>query len=58
MLCGWFRQGYQQPVHLFGRKKGSGESVWDTKKKLGLLSTEFHMECVSMWRRAKVVRAR
>ena len=35
--------GYQQDVHLFGRKKGSGESVWEIKAQLGLLSTEFHM---------------
>ena len=37
-------QGYQQPLHLSGKRKGSGESVWDTKRKLGLLTTEFHME--------------
>ncbi len=35
--------GYQCDVHLFGRKKGSGESVWDIKSQLGVLSTEFHM---------------
>jgi hypothetical protein len=31
--------GYTVDVHLFGRKKGSGESVWDIKAHLGLLST-------------------
>jgi molybdate transport system ATP-binding protein len=35
--------GYQCDVHLFGRKKGSGESIWDIKSQLGVLSTEFHM---------------
>ena len=35
--------GYQQDVHLFGRKKGSGESVWQIKAQLGVLSTELHM---------------
>lgn len=34
---------YQQDVWLFGRKKGSGESIWEIKQQLGLLSTEFHM---------------
>lgn len=38
--------GYRQDIHLFGRKKGSGESVWDIKKQLGLLSTEFHMQYI------------
>ncbi|CAK0838853.1 unnamed protein product, partial [Prorocentrum cordatum] len=34
---------YQQDVWLFGRRKGSGESIWEIKQQLGLLSTEFHM---------------
>ena len=38
--------GYRQPVYLFGRKKGSGESVWSIKEQLGLLSTEFHMQYI------------
>lgn len=39
-------QGYQNDVHLFGRKKGSGESIWEIKSQLGVLSTEFHMEYI------------
>jgi molybdate transport system ATP-binding protein len=39
-------QGYQNDVHLFGRKKGSGESIWEVKSQLGVLSTEFHMEYI------------
>ena len=36
--------GYaQEHLYLFGRRKGSGESVWQIKSQLGLLSTEFHM---------------
>ena len=28
-------QGFRQDLWLFGRKKGSGESIWDIKKQLG-----------------------
>jgi len=33
-------QAYSQPVYLFGRKRGSGESIWDIKKKIGFVSPE------------------
>ncbi|WP_242132206.1 ATP-binding cassette domain-containing protein [Aestuariivivens marinum] len=33
-------KAYHQDITLFGVKKGSGESVWDIKKKIGYLSTE------------------
>ncbi len=33
-------KGYGQDVILFGRKKGSGESIWDIKKKIGYFSSE------------------
>ena len=46
LITGDNLQGYRQDVHLFGRKKGSGESVWEIKKQLGLLSTEFHMQYI------------
>ncbi|CAL1131106.1 unnamed protein product [Cladocopium goreaui] len=36
--------GYTQNLHLFGRQKGSGESIWDIKKQLGVISSELHME--------------
>jgi len=32
-------QGYGNEIFLFGRKKGSGESVWEIKEKLGYVST-------------------
>ena len=32
-------KGYGQDIELFGRKKGSGESVWEIKKKIGSFST-------------------
>ena len=36
-------QGYANDIHLFGRKKGSGESIWEIKEKLSMVSAEFQM---------------
>ncbi len=35
MITGENPKGYGQKLYIFGRKKGSGESVWDIKKKIG-----------------------
>ena len=35
MITGENPKGYGQDLHIFGRKKGSGESVWDIKKRIG-----------------------
>ncbi len=35
MLTGENPKGYGQELFLFGKKKGSGESIWDIKKKIG-----------------------
>ncbi|KQC31371.1 ABC transporter ATP-binding protein [Flagellimonas eckloniae] len=35
MIIGDSHKGYGQDLTLFGQKKGSGESVWDLKKKIG-----------------------
>lgn len=35
MITGENPKGYGQDLYIFGRKKGSGESVWDIKKKIG-----------------------
>ncbi len=35
MLTGENPMGYGQDLHLFGYKKGSGESIWDIKKNIG-----------------------
>jgi molybdate transport system ATP-binding protein len=36
-------QGYANDIWLFDRKRGSGESIWDIKKKIGYLSPELHL---------------
>lgn len=35
MLTGENPKGYGQELYLFGKKKGSGESIWDIKKNIG-----------------------
>ena len=36
-------QAYANKIHLFGQRRGSGESIWDIKKKTGFLSPELHV---------------
>lgn len=38
MITGENSKGYGQDLYLFGQKKGSGESIWDIKKKIGYYS--------------------
>ena len=38
MITGDNVKGYGQQLYIFGRKKGSGESVWDIKNKIGYLT--------------------
>ncbi|MDX2495820.1 MAG: ATP-binding cassette domain-containing protein, partial [Desulfuromusa sp.] len=39
LITGDNTQAYGNDIRLFGRKKGSGESVWDIKKQIGYIST-------------------
>jgi molybdate transport system ATP-binding protein len=43
LLCGDHPQAYSNDVRLFGRRRGTGESVWDVKRRVGLVSPEFHL---------------
>ncbi|MEO6917102.1 MAG: ATP-binding cassette domain-containing protein [Chitinophagaceae bacterium] len=36
-------QAYANRIYLFDRKRGSGESIWDIKKKIGFVSPELHL---------------
>lgn len=38
MITGDNVKGYGQQLYIFGRKKGTGESVWDIKSKIGYLT--------------------
>ncbi len=43
LLCGDHPQAYANDLWLFGRKRGSGESIWDIKRHIGLVSPELHL---------------
>ena len=36
-------QAYANDIYLFDRKKGSGESIWDVKRRIGYVSPELHL---------------
>jgi len=42
LITGDHPQAYANKVFLFDRKRGSGESIWDIKKKIGFVSPELH----------------
>lgn len=44
LITGDNKQVYANDVHLFGIKRGSGESIWDIKKQLGIVSYRLHVE--------------
>lgn len=35
-------QAYRCNIHLFGHKRGSGESIWELKRRIGYVSPEMH----------------
>ena len=36
-------QSYANTLYLFDKKRGSGESIWDIKKRIGYVSPEMHL---------------
>lgn len=55
LIDGENHMAYGQEVYLFGRKRGSGESVWDIKARFGVVSNELHNRYVKGWRVLDVV---
>jgi molybdate transport system ATP-binding protein len=43
MITGDQLQAYANEIYLFGRRRGSGESIWDVKQRVGLVSSEFQL---------------
>jgi molybdate transport system ATP-binding protein len=43
MITGDHPQAYANEVYLFGRRRGSGESIWEIKQRLGMVSSEFQL---------------
>lgn len=42
LINGDHPQAYGHDLSLFGQKRGSGESIWDIKEKIGIISPEMH----------------
>ncbi len=42
LICADNPQGYACDITLFGRSRGSGESIWDIKRHIGYVSPEMH----------------
>ncbi|WP_207532615.1 ATP-binding cassette domain-containing protein [Desertivirga arenae] len=42
LINGDHPQSYTNNFYLFGKKRGSGESIWDIKEHIGIISPEFH----------------
>lgn len=42
LICADNPQSYARGITLFGKKRGSGESIWDIKKHIGYVSPEMH----------------
>ena len=42
LINGDHPQAYGHDLSLFGNKRGSGESIWDIKQKIGIISPEMH----------------
>jgi molybdate transport system ATP-binding protein len=43
LICADHPQAYRNELFLFGQRRGSGESIWDIKRRIGLVSPELHL---------------
>lgn len=43
LVAGDNPQAYANRIFLFGKRRGSGESIWDIKKRIGMVSSELHL---------------
>ncbi|MFQ5484564.1 MAG: ATP-binding cassette domain-containing protein, partial [Desulfobacterales bacterium] len=43
LITGDNPQAYANEIYLFGRRRGSGETVWDIKKLIGIVSSAFQI---------------
>jgi molybdate transport system ATP-binding protein len=44
MITGDHPQAYSNDLQLFGRRRGTGETVWDIKKNVGVVSGKLHRD--------------
>jgi len=43
MIAGDHPQAYANEIYLFGRRRGTGESIWEIKRRISLISPEFQL---------------
>ncbi|HRP55505.1 ATP-binding cassette domain-containing protein [Agriterribacter sp.] len=43
LITGDNTKAYANEIYLFDRRRGSGESIWDIKRKIGYVSPEMHL---------------
>lgn len=55
LINGENHKAYGQDVSLFGKRKGSGETIWELKAKFGVVSNELHNKYQKGWRLLDVV---
>ncbi len=44
LITGDNMQVFREKVSIFGKRRGSGETIWDIKKRLGIVSYRLHVE--------------
>ena len=52
LITGDHPQAYANQIRLFGRQRGSGESIWEIKERIGIISPELHWyfdKTASVW---------
>ncbi|MFC7524523.1 ATP-binding cassette domain-containing protein [Parapedobacter sp. GCM10030251] len=52
LITGDHPQAYANRIRLFGHRRGSGESIWEIKERIGLISPELHWyfdKTASVW---------
>lgn len=48
-------QAYSKEIYLFGKKRGTGETIWDIKRRIGFTSPELHAYFRYNYKALKVV---
>ncbi|WP_099609166.1 molybdate ABC transporter ATP-binding protein ModF [Vibrio coralliilyticus] len=44
LIFGDHPQCYSNDIHILGNQRGSGESIWDIKKHIGMVSSSLHLQ--------------
>lgn len=44
LIFGDHPQCYSNDIHIFGNKRGSGESIWEIKQHIGMVSSALHLQ--------------